>query len=121
MTSALPGWDGPAVVVEVPAALVDWVDSLAAIATVDNPVEAIAIAHAASRGSTLFSTAMGAPAGFLEPAPGPPRLPPGRHLHPRPQPYLRAFQRADAGDPGRSGSLSHEPSPTTSTASSSPP
>ena len=32
---------------EMPAAMGDWVDSLATIATSDNPVEAIAIAHAA--------------------------------------------------------------------------
>src|SRR5664279_4640383 len=35
-----PSW------VEVPAAMVDWVDSLATIAASDNPVEAIAAAHA---------------------------------------------------------------------------
>ena len=41
-----PGGMVPPSWVEVPAAMVDWVDSLATIATSDNPVEAIAIAHA---------------------------------------------------------------------------
>ena len=77
--------------VEVPAAMVDWVDSLATIAASDNPVEAIAGSPRQLRENPSVSRRQWphrqAPP---EPAPDPPRLPPRRHLHPRPQSAISA-------------------------------
>src|ERR1039458_10134943 len=101
-----PGGMVPPSWVEVPAAIVDWVDSLATITTSDNPVEAIAIAHAGferihpfldGNGRTgrlllnLLLVRLGYPPAVI-------------YTRDRNR-YLRALQRADDGDPGPLGEL----------------
>ena len=82
-----PGGMVPPSWVEVPAAMVDWVDSLATITTSDNHVEAIAIAYAGFERTHPFLDGNGRTGRLLL------NLllvrlghPPRRHLHPRPQP-----------------------------------
>jgi hypothetical protein len=92
--------------VEIPAAMVDWVDSLATIAASDNPVETIAAAHASfekvhpfldGNGRTgrlllnLLLIRLGYPPAVI-------------YTRDRNR-YLRALARADNGDPGPLGEL----------------
>ena len=95
-----PSW------VEVPAALADWVNSLTGLDALDNPVEAIAAAHAGferihpfldgnGRCGRLLMNLLLVRLGY------PPAVVYTRDRNR----YLRALQRADNGDPGPLGEL----------------
>ena len=101
-----PGGMVPPSWVEVPAAMVDWVNSLAAVDAAENPIEVIALAHAGferihpfldGNGRTgrlllnLLLVRLGYPPAVI-------------YTRDRNR-YLRALGRADYGDPGPLGEL----------------
>jgi len=101
-----PGGMVPPSWVEVPAAMTDWVDSLATIVENANPVETLASAHAAferthpfldgnGRTGRLLLNLMLVRVGY------PPAIIYTRDRNR----YLRALRRADDGDPGPLGEL----------------
>ncbi|MGD0378486.1 MAG: Fic family protein [Acidimicrobiales bacterium] len=101
-----PGGMVPPSWVEVPAAMVDWVNSLAAITTSDTPVEAIAVAHADFERTHPFLDGNGRTGRLLlnlilVRLGYPPAVIYTRDRHR----YLRALRRADGGDPGPLGEL----------------
>ena len=101
-----PGGMVPPSWVEVPAVMVDWLNSLATITTLDNPIEAIAVAHAGSERTHPFLDGNGRTGRLLL------NLllvrlgyPPAVIYTRDRNRYLRALRRADDGDPGPLGEL----------------
>ncbi|MCL4446046.1 MAG: Fic family protein [Actinobacteria bacterium] len=101
-----PGGMVPPSWVEVPAAMTDWVDSLATIAANTNPVEALAKSHAAFERTHPFLDGNGRTGRLLL------NLilvrlgyPPGIIYTRDRNRYLRALRQADAGDTGPLGEL----------------
>jgi Fic family protein len=101
-----PGGMIPPSWVEVPAAILDWVETLTAVRSAENPIEAIAVAHSTfesihpfldGNGRTgrillnLLLVRLGYPPAII-------------YLRDRNR-YLKALRRADASDPGPLGEL----------------